>query len=100
MKFRERGRAMRFNIREKSFVRRGAAVAAVSLSPQAGVRNALGREDQQDGQTALLQRVQMKVDVGLYPALRRRSSEQTDALSGEIARRDDGLYVEMRLATA
>jgi multiple sugar transport system substrate-binding protein len=31
MKLRERGRAMRFNIREKSFVRRGAAVAAVSL---------------------------------------------------------------------
>ena len=31
MKFRERGRAMRLNINEKTFIRRGAAVAALSL---------------------------------------------------------------------
>ena len=31
MKFRERGRAMRLNIRDKTFIRRGAAVAALSL---------------------------------------------------------------------
>ena len=31
MKFRERGRSMRFNIRAKTSIRLGAAVAAVSL---------------------------------------------------------------------
>ena len=31
MRFRERGRSMRLNISEKTFIRRGAAVAAVSL---------------------------------------------------------------------
>jgi multiple sugar transport system substrate-binding protein len=36
MKFRERGRTMRLNIRDKTFIRRGAAVAAVSLLAVAG----------------------------------------------------------------